>query len=76
MGNVVIPEVLPTSPLSLWCPYCGAAPGRDCRKSKGGFATVHLMRVAAATLIDTNAREIRANAKAAAQTKKRRQAVS
>jgi len=35
------------------------------------------MRVAAATLIDTNARDIRANAKAAAHTvKKRRQAAS
>jgi len=75
MGNIVIPEVLPTSPLSLWCPYCGAAPGKDCRKSKGGFAILHLLRIAAATLIDTKASEVRANAKAAAaQTmKKRRQ---
>jgi hypothetical protein len=64
-----IPKVLPTDPLSLWCPYCGAQPGIDCQTRKGGFAVVHFVRVAAAALIDTKGSEVRANAKrAAAQT--------
>lgn len=69
MLKIVLPEVLPTSPLSLWCPYCGAQPGTDCQTRKGGFAVVHLVRIAAAALIDTKASEVRATAKhAAAQT--------
>lgn len=63
---VPIPEVLPTSPLSLWCPYCGAEPGKDCRTRKGGFAILHVVRVAAAALIDTKGSEIRNQVKAAA----------
>ena len=68
MLKVALPEVLPTSPLSLWCPYCGAQPGKDCETSAGGFAVLHLLRIAAAALIDTKGREVRANAKRAAET--------
>jgi hypothetical protein len=52
MLKIKLPEVLPASPLSLWCPYCGAAPGTDCQTLKGGFAILHLVRVAAAAMID------------------------
>jgi hypothetical protein len=57
--KITVLEVLPTSPLSLWCPSCGAKPGKDCSTSKGGFAALHLPRVAAAALIDKKALEVR-----------------
>jgi hypothetical protein len=66
MLKVALPKVLRTSPLSLWCPYCGARPGKDCETRKGGFAVLHLLRIAAAALIDTQGREVRAHAKRAA----------
>jgi hypothetical protein len=76
MLKIPVPEVLPTSPLSLWCPYCGASPGDDCETLKGGVATVHLLRVAAAALIDEQGRDVRATAKRDAarinKTKKKR----
>jgi hypothetical protein len=64
--KIIVPEVLPASPLSLWCPFCGAKPGKDCSTSKGGFAVLHLARVAAAALTDKKALEARKNAKRAA----------
>lgn len=75
MPTIPVPKVLPTSPLSLWCPYCGAKPGKDCETRKGGFAVLHMVRVMAAALIDTKGREVRETAKSgAAQTlRKRRQ---
>jgi hypothetical protein len=76
MLKITLPEVLPTSPLSLWCPYCGAKPGKDCQTREGGTAVLHLVRVAAAALIDTKGHEVRANAKRAAggtTLKKRKQ---
>lgn len=46
-------EILPTSPLTLTCPYCKAEPGHDCETSSGRFAVVHVARVKAAAVIDT-----------------------
>jgi hypothetical protein len=43
---------LPTSPLTLFCPFCGAKPKHDCLTTLGGFAAVHVLRVKAAALID------------------------
>ena len=51
-SKVLIPEVLPTSPISLVCPFCGAKPGQDCATTSGGFSVVHVMRIGAAALID------------------------
>ena len=39
---------LPTTPVSLRCPYCNARPGKDCSTSSGGFAVVHTARILAA----------------------------
>jgi hypothetical protein len=47
-----IPEVLPTSPMSLDCPFCEAKIGVDCAASSGGFSVVHIARVRAAAKID------------------------
>jgi len=47
-----LPPVLPTSPLSLECPFCKAKPGRDCSTSSGGFSVVHVARIKAAAAID------------------------
>jgi hypothetical protein len=47
-SKVIIPETLPTSPLSLTCPFCEAKPGKNCATSSGGFAVVHLERIKAA----------------------------
>jgi hypothetical protein len=47
-----IPEKLPTSPVSLLCPYCKAKPGMDCTTSAGGFAAIHVQRIAAAAAKD------------------------
>jgi hypothetical protein len=43
---------LPTSPLTLFCPFCGAKPGRDCLTTELGFAAVHVLRIKAAALVD------------------------
>jgi hypothetical protein len=43
-----IPDVLPTSPLTLVCPLCKAKPGRDCATSSGGLSVVHVKRIKAA----------------------------
>ena len=43
---------LRTSPLALFCPYCGAKPERDCTTSHGGLAVVHVLRIQAAALVD------------------------
>jgi hypothetical protein len=47
-----IPEVLPTSPMSLVCPFCNAEPGKDCITIAGGFAAIHIQRIAAAAAKD------------------------
>ena len=52
MAKDSIPEVLPTSPLSLGSPHCGAGPKKDCQKTRGGFAKVHLARIQAAAAVD------------------------
>ena len=71
MPKIPVPEVLPTSPLSLQCPFCGAKPGKDCLTGEGGFAVVHLPRIDAAALIDKNALEARKNAKNAPRAAKK-----
>jgi hypothetical protein len=40
-------------------PILRAKPGKDCSTRKGGFAALHLPRVAAAALIDKKALETR-----------------
>lgn len=62
MAKIEVPEVLPTSPLSLACPFCKAKPGKDCTTSKGGFAAVHVARVAAAAAVDAKNRKSREEA--------------
>lgn len=52
MPKLAIPEELPTSPLSLFCPYCGAKPGVDCETLTHVIGMVHLSRIAAAAAID------------------------
>jgi hypothetical protein len=47
-----IPEVLPTSPISLACPLCGAKPMRDCIKISGNLSIIHVARIAAAASAD------------------------
>jgi hypothetical protein len=53
-----IPDMLPTSPISLLCPFCKAKPSRDCSTTSSGFSVIHLARIKAAALID-NTRETR-----------------
>jgi hypothetical protein len=48
-----IGEFLPTSPITLRCPLCGARPGHDCKTSSAiRLDVVHLSRVKAATKMD------------------------
>lgn len=53
MGKSKIP-VLPTSPISLKCPFCGAKPDQDqdCFTTSGGFAAIHVARIKAAARMD------------------------
>ena len=46
--SVRVRAVPPASPLALACPSCDAKPGQDCLTTSGGFAAVHLARIAAA----------------------------
>jgi hypothetical protein len=43
---------LKTSPLALFCPFCGAKPKHDCMAIEGGRAAVHVLRIKAAALTD------------------------
>ncbi len=43
-----VPRVIPTDPLKLSCPFCGAKKGKDCATSGGGFSVVHVLRIKAA----------------------------
>src|ERR1700678_1597146 len=36
---------LKTSPLALFCPFCGANPKHDCMAIKGGRAAVHVLGI-------------------------------
>jgi hypothetical protein len=49
---VEIPEELPTRPIGLPCPFCGAKPNRDCLTASGGFAAVHVARIKAAAFMN------------------------
>jgi len=45
--------VLPTSPLSLICEFCGAGAGRDCKTHESGHRSVmHVARIKAAASKD------------------------
>jgi hypothetical protein len=44
--------VLPVSPESLRCPFCGAEPGHDCATSSGGFSILHVARIKVADAIN------------------------
>ena len=48
MAKLRIPEILPTSPMTLSCPFCKAKPDRECSTKAGGFAAVHVQRIVAA----------------------------
>ena len=50
--KVSIPDVLPTTPISLICPLCGAKPNRDCIKISGNLSIIHVARIAAASRAD------------------------
>ena len=51
-------EYLPTSPMKLACPTCGAKPGHDCETpSKGRLYVIHLARVKAAALMDKDGKK-------------------
>lgn len=53
-----ISEFLPTSPMTLPCPVCGARPGHDCRTPANvRLYVVHLARIKAATKMDGDARK-------------------
>jgi hypothetical protein len=43
--QVLVPEVLPISPISLVCPFCKAKPNQDCQTSSGGFSVLHIARI-------------------------------
>jgi hypothetical protein len=47
-AKISIPEVLPTSPLDLICPFCAAKPGSDCETTAGGLSAIHVARIGAA----------------------------
>jgi hypothetical protein len=55
-NKITISVSLPTSPITLLCPYCKAKPGRDCATSSGGLAIVHLARIKAAASKDQAAK--------------------
>jgi hypothetical protein len=55
-SKVDVPEILPTSPINLTCPFCKAAPSRDCMTTSGGFAAIHVARIQAAAAIDRGAK--------------------
>lgn len=55
MAKDAIPDALPTSPISLRCPYCGAGPGKDCEASDGGTSLIHVQRIWAAAHQDMRA---------------------
>jgi hypothetical protein len=50
--KVTVPDVLRVSPMALERPFCHAKPGKDCSTSSGKYARLHLVRVAAAALVD------------------------
>jgi hypothetical protein len=53
MKDKSIPEFLPTGPMTLQCPICGAKPGHDCETpSKVRLYVVHLARVKAVKKMD------------------------
>jgi hypothetical protein len=57
MNAKSIPKFLPTSPMTLQCPSCGAKPGHDCKTpAKVRLYVVHLARVKAAAKMDKDAR--------------------
>src|SRR6266403_1914909 len=47
-----IPDFIPTSPMTLVCPRCGAKPGQACASLKGQQELVHVERIEAATAQD------------------------
>jgi hypothetical protein len=57
--KVSIPDKLPTSPLSLVCPLCGAEPDQDCIKISHNLSIIHVPRIAAAALVDNKAKRKR-----------------
>ena len=54
--KVSIPDMLPTSPLSLVCPLCGAEPNQDCIRISNNLSIIHVPRIAAAALVDNKAK--------------------
>ena len=52
MGRAGIPGILRVSPVSLVCPHCKAQPGKDCARTTGQVAVVHLERIKAAAAMN------------------------
>ena len=50
-----VPALIPTDPLSLPCPFCGARKSKDCATLTGGFSVVHVLRLQAAASLDVQA---------------------
>jgi hypothetical protein len=58
MNGNSIPESLPTGPMALTCPICGAKPGHDCETpAKVRLHVIHIARVKAAAKMDKASRE-------------------
>jgi hypothetical protein len=58
MKDKSIPEFLPTGPMTLQCPSCGAKPGDDCETLSAVRAgTVHVARARAAAKMDKDVRK-------------------
>jgi hypothetical protein len=52
------PAKLPTSPMTLVCPLCGARPGHDCETtSHVPLAIVHVKRIEAAAYVDSSKKQ-------------------
>jgi hypothetical protein len=49
-----IPRILPTSPVSIACPFFHAKPNVDCATIGGGFVAIHLARIKAVAVKHSN----------------------
>ena len=52
-----IPEILPASPESVRCPFCGAKPGKECTTNSGLSSLVHVARIKAVAAKTVSPRE-------------------
>jgi hypothetical protein len=70
--KVTVPAVLRIGPMEVACPLCHAKPKKDCSTNSGKFARMHLVRIAAAALLDiATKRKHRGTKRVAAKAAKR-----